>query len=223
MLRPTYLAYMAVAGIIAAFGVTRARVRSSSSAPWPSAPTSCRSRLPASRSSGGARACSDGRPPRLASGLAVAIAAALSVTLFAALVGYVPDAFDLDEERLSRLASVGRDTVSHRPRRRRRRYAQLRDTRQLRGRRRHLGDDHPGGRLHGRRRRPGRVARRPGRWPCSPSTWPCCCWRSPSRRAPARRHGGTLALQWRLRRRRPARPRAPAAAASPADGRNAAP
>jgi uncharacterized hydrophobic protein (TIGR00271 family) len=110
VLRPTYLAYMAVAGIIAATGVI-----DSSAILVIGAMAVSPDLLPVSA----ACVALVGRRPRLLGraamtlfpGLAIAIAAALLLTLFLRLVDYIPHDFALERSGLSQLASVGWETV----------------------------------------------------------------------------------------------------------------
>ena len=144
---------MAVAGVIAAFGVIdRSAVLIVGA--MAGAPTCCRSRPPPSASWRGGAGCSAGRSARCCPA---------SRPPSDGVAGHRGSARRRSRRRgrrhLVRRRLQPRSRLSHDrrggARRRRRRHAELRDARKLRRRRRHLGDDDPGGGLHGRRRRLG--------------------------------------------------------------------
>ncbi len=158
-LRPSYLAYMAVAGVIAAFGVI-----DRSAVLIVGAMAVSPDLLPLTAASVGIvarRGWLFGRAiGTLLPGLATAVLTAWLVTLALGGDGSGPRGRrHLVGRRLQPRRCLSDDRLRGR-RGRGGRHAELRDARELRRRRRHLRDHHPGGGLHRRRRGPRRVARR---------------------------------------------------------------
>ena len=158
-LRPSYLAYMVVAGVIAAFGVLEhsailivgAMAVSPDLLPLTAAAVALVGRRPMllGKALG-----------TLLPGLVTTVVTAWVVTRALVMFGVVRTDADIHSGVVYGLAHVFRRHRVRRTGRRRRRHAELREPRELRRRRGHLGHHDPGGGLRRRRRRSRRGGRR---------------------------------------------------------------